>query len=109
VSHVATRTYKERLYEKIDAGKMVKKMQAFVLASPSDDDWLEVAMTQGQVTAARILISKILPDLKTLEVKGDVRYDGDPATLSREFLASIVSGTSSFNTPAEGESIKQLN
>ena len=54
------RTYPQRQRDKIKAGMVINKLLAHVKG--------EIEMTSTQVQAARILLSKILPDLKVIAV-----------------------------------------
>ena len=52
---------KERWSEKIKVGQLCDKLQKHVLG--------EEEMTQTQINAARILLGKVMPDMKSVEVK----------------------------------------
>lgn len=72
MSNVGHRSAKERISERIKAAAITNKLQAFALTDPEDKDYIKKQMTQGQVTAARILLSKVVPDLKQTEHTGDI-------------------------------------
>jgi len=59
MSNVGHRTVKERLTEKIRAGRILKRMQAAALG--------EIEVTQQEIAAARLVLGKVLPDLKAVE------------------------------------------
>lgn len=69
MSNVGHKSAKERISDRIKAAAITNKLQAFALADPDDK---KKQMTQGQVTAARILLSKVVPDLKQTEHTGDI-------------------------------------
>lgn len=72
MSNVGHKSAKERISDRIKASAITNKLQAFALTGPEDKDYTKKQMTQGQVTAARILLSKVVPDLKQTEHTGDV-------------------------------------
>ena len=72
MSNVGHKSAKERISDRIKASAITNKLQAFALTDPEDEDYIKKQMTQGQVTAARILLSKVVPDLKQTEHTGDV-------------------------------------
>jgi hypothetical protein len=72
MSNVGHKSAKERISERIKASAISRRLQEFALAEPLDDDYLNKQMTQPQVTAARILLSKVVPDLKQTEHTGDL-------------------------------------
>ena len=56
-----------RVSQRIQAGKLARRLEAFALVKPEDADFDEKSMTQGQVAAARILLAKTVPDRKQVE------------------------------------------
>jgi len=72
MSSVSKGTIKQRTIDRIKAGKILTKLQDFALADPDDPDYENKQMTQGRVTAARILLSKVVPDMKQIEHTGDL-------------------------------------
>ena len=50
--------------QKIQASQLINRLQKNALADTE-------LMTQGQINSARILLNKVLPDLKAVEVGGD--------------------------------------
>ena len=59
-----SRRVDQKTRDKIQATQIVNRLQKHILA---DDD----VMTVSQVNAARVLLNKILPDLKAVEVSGN--------------------------------------
>jgi len=72
MSNVNKKSAKQRITDKIKASHITNKLQAFALSSPTDKDYDKVQMTPHQVTAGFRLLAKVVPDLKQIEVKGDV-------------------------------------
>ena len=70
MSSVNKGTFNKRTSDRIKAGKLVGRLLKFSLAEPEDPDFANKQMTQGQVSAARILLSKVMPDLKQIEFDG---------------------------------------
>jgi len=58
--------YKTR--EKIQTTQIVKRLHAHVLSETGD------IMTVSQVNAARVLLNKTIPDLKAIEVQGELDH-----------------------------------
>ncbi len=56
---------------------------------------LQLIMTVSQVNAARILLNRVCPALKAVEVTGDMSYHGDPVSIPTEYLFSIIAGVDS--------------
>jgi hypothetical protein len=71
MSNVNHKTAKERTAERIKASKILTRLQRFVLAKEEDDDYEAAQMTQQKVNAAKILLGKVVPDLKQMEHRGD--------------------------------------
>ena len=67
MSSVNKGTARERLTERIQAGKILLKLQKFIISKPTDEDYDNVQMTGPQVNAAKILLNKVAPDLKAIE------------------------------------------
>jgi hypothetical protein len=59
-----TKRIDQKTRDKIQATQIVKRLQDHILA---DED----IMTVSQVNASRVLLNKILPDLKAVEVSGN--------------------------------------
>jgi hypothetical protein len=68
------KAYPERARDRIKAGMLMRRLHDFVVATPLDDDYLEKMMTSSQVTAAKTLLAKVLPDLKQTEHTGDINH-----------------------------------
>lgn len=58
----------EKWRARIRANKLIRKMQAFAL--DEKDGANHVKMTRDQITAANILLKKVIPDLSSVELKG---------------------------------------
>ena len=80
------RTLQERLSEKIQAGKIVAKLSGHV----HDPD--NHPLTQTQLNAARILLNKIIPDLRSIEVKP--LQNQSPESIATTDLLRIIDGES---------------
>ena len=74
-------TYQNRLRDKIKTGKIVKKLQAHVLENEE--------LSQTQLTAARMLLNRTLPELKVETVTGDGQAV-DVKTIRTEDLINII-------------------
>jgi hypothetical protein len=93
MSNVNHKSCKQQIQERIQAGKIVGRLQRHVLADPEKNP--ELIMTVSQVNAARILLNRVIPALKAVEVTGDMSYHGDPASIPTEYLFSIIAGVDS--------------
>ena len=60
-----TKRLDHKTRDKIKASQIVNRLQSHILA-PED------IMTVSQVNAARVLLNKVLPDLKQIELSGEV-------------------------------------
>lgn len=67
MSNAYKKSAKQRISERIKAGKIQERLQKFALSNPTDPDYVDVQMTSQQVTAAKILLGKVVPDLKMVE------------------------------------------
>jgi len=65
---------KQRLSDKIKAGKITGRLQEFSLSYPGDDDYEKVHMSPQQVTAGFKLLAKVLPDRKQVEHSGKISH-----------------------------------
>ena len=77
---------------------IVKRLEKHILAMPEFDEdtnqyVIKDLMSQSQVTAALGLIKKTLPDLATVEHKGEIIHR-DANELSDSELANIAAGSS---------------
>lgn len=59
-----TKRIDQKTRDKIKASQIVNRLQNHILA---DED----IMTVSQVNAARVILNKVLPDLKAVEISGD--------------------------------------
>lgn len=80
----------QRFTDKVKAGKLASRLHDFALAKKDDKDYDKVSMTSTQVNAAKILLAKVVPDMKSVEVKGQGEWDGDPNSITTETLAQII-------------------
>jgi len=60
----------ENTRKKIQASQLINRLTNHALAE-------EEIMTSSQVNAAKILLGKILPDLKAMDIIADVEHDGE--------------------------------
>ena len=74
--------YDERLAMRIKTGQIVDKLQKHVLG--------ELDMSQTQLRAASILLNKVMPDIKAIEINN--LNNGAQAGLSNENLLRIING-----------------
>ncbi len=67
----ARKTQKSCLQKKhkdaIRAGMMMTRLENFANANEGDPDFEKTQMTQAQVTAAQIILKKLVPDLSSVE------------------------------------------
>jgi len=63
----------------------------------------QIDMTPTQIAAARILLNKVLPDLKALEVQVSDQVTGDARAISTAFLLSVIEGQASRVAPGASE------
>jgi hypothetical protein len=85
-----------RAREHIEAYKLIKRLQSFVLIDPDHPKPGEVRLTRTQAFVALALLKKILPDLANVEVSGNpdkplmvqvVRFsDGEQLTAPRPII-----------------------
>ena len=59
----------ENTRKKIKAGMLIKKLTDHVVN--------DIEMTPSQVNAAKILLGKVLPDLKAMDIVADIEHDGE--------------------------------
>jgi hypothetical protein len=106
MSNVNHKSSKQCIRERIQAGKIVGRLQNHVMADREKNP--ELIMTATQVNAARILLDRVCPALKAVEVTGEMAYNGDPASISTEYLLSIIAGADS-STSATKKDKTSLN
>ena len=75
--------FKERIQERIDVGMIVGKLHRHV---KGDDE-----MTATQIQAARILLNKVVPDVKAYEIKNIDQSNAQ--AIDNNALRAIVDGT----------------
>jgi hypothetical protein len=80
------RTAAQRQRQKIQSGMIIGRLQKCVKG--------EIVMSPSQVNAARILLNKTLPDLKSLDVQASIEATFKPThQLSDSELLAIASGS----------------
>jgi hypothetical protein len=93
---------RERLRAIIDVEKLIKRLQAFALARAEDfatDPAL--AMVGDQLTATRMLLNKVLPDLASVEIAPDADAVAIlPVPITPEQWAATHAG------PQDGETVQ---
>jgi len=72
-------SYPEKARARIKAGMITKRLHDFIEAKPSDGNYLDKIMTSPQVTAARVLLAKVLPDQCQVEHTGSVATENPKA------------------------------
>ena len=78
--------YDDRIRDRINVGMIVTKLQAHI-ENPD-----KTPMLATQLNASRILLNKLVPDVKALEIK---RVDNTSAqSIPNEQLRAIINGTS---------------
>jgi hypothetical protein len=80
----------QRFCDKVRVGKLAERLHQFALSKPGDEDYEDVKMSNAQVTAARTLLAKVVPDMRSVEVTGQGEWNGDPNSISNETLAQII-------------------
>lgn len=73
----------DEVREKIRASQLVNRLHKIAMG--------EVDATAAQVNAAKALIGKVLPDLKSTELSGSLAMTKDPTEMTDEELAAIAS------------------
>ena len=84
--------YPQKARDRIKAGMIRKRLQEFIEAKPSDDGYDDKVMTTAQVAAARILLSKVMPDLKQEEHTGTVEFKHTQELTRDELLHIAAAG-----------------
>lgn len=62
----------DRVRAKIQTTMIINRLQDYVKGTLGPDKKPKVVMSQTQVTAAGILLKKAIPDLTSIDLKGDV-------------------------------------
>lgn len=76
----------ERTRDKIKATSLVNRLHKVAMG--------EVDADPTQVNAAKALLNKVLPDLKSTELSGSLSMTKDPSELTDEELAAHIPGDS---------------
>ena len=82
-------TYRNRVSERIKTSMIVERLQECALG--------EIEMTATQLQAARILLNKVLPDLKAIEVASESKYSNDLKSISNAHLLEIIASGKEFD------------
>lgn len=69
------RYYTQRTRDRLRANRIAERLVAFVLGENDPVTKRPVTMTASQVRAAQILLNKVLPDLKAVEVRDEAPQD----------------------------------
>ena len=72
MSNVNKGSVKQRIADRINAGKIANRLHDHVMTKPGDKDYDKKVMSSTQINAARILLAKVVPDLKQVEFDGKV-------------------------------------
>lgn len=92
-----TRPYPQRARERIAGTKIIDRLVQHVMG--------EIELTQAQVSSARLLLSKVLPDMKSVEIDAQARVDTVSLhRLTNEQLMTIAAGAFKPDT-IEGETV----
>ena len=78
------RTYPQRARERIVGTKIIDRLMKHIHG--------EIDMSHSQVQAARILLNKVLPDLKSVEVAASVEVGPPVFEMTDEQLLAIAAG-----------------
>ena len=78
------RTYPQKARERISASKIINRLVKHIHG--------EIDMSPSQVQAARILLNKVLPDLKSVEVAASVEVGPPVYEMTDEQLLAIAAG-----------------
>jgi hypothetical protein len=81
----------ERTRLKIKTSQLVNRLNSFALGEKSQGKLVD--MSTQQVNAAKILLAKVLPDLKSTEFKGNLSLTKDPSEMTDEELAAIAANS----------------
>jgi hypothetical protein len=94
-SNVSRGSYRQRLSDRIQTGKIVKRLQSFVFCDPETEP--EKLMTSTRIQVARILLNKVLPDLKAVEVAMEANYSNDLKSISNAHLLEFLESGKEFD------------
>jgi hypothetical protein len=78
------KTYPQKARDRIAGSKIVSRLIAHVHG--------EIQLSHSQVAAARILLAKVLPDMKSLDIKASVKIGKPTYQLTDDELLAIASG-----------------
>lgn len=100
MSNIDKLTLKERNRRKVQVGMIINRLHKCVQGT--------IKMTATQVNAARILLAKAVPDLRSVEVTGTIEYDGNPDSITNQQLATIIAtaGSSDVVTAPKGKTTR---
>ena len=59
---------------KIKAGQLIKRLQNYALTDSEDDKFLKKAMNKDQIRCAEILLKKLLPDIQSITIEGQMDH-----------------------------------
>ena len=82
-------TYRNRVSERIKSSMIVDRLHKCLLG--------EIEMSSSQIQAARILLNKVLPDLKAVEVASEASYSGDLKSISNAYLLELLEAGKEFD------------
>lgn len=72
MSNVNKGSAKQRITDKIKASHLTTRLQNHAMTHEGDKDYKKKVMTSTQIQAAKILLAKVVPDLKQVEFDGKV-------------------------------------
>jgi len=93
--------FSSRTVNKNRATKLSNRLEKWALAKKSHANYEDMEMTQSQVTAAKILLSKIQPDLKAVEKTDVTDYGDDPHAVTAEALDRFITDRFSEIPPVQ--------
>ena len=79
-----TRTYPQKARERITGSKVLTRLIDFVEG--------RIELSNAQVNAARILLGKVLPDLKNTEVQGRIETTSSVRLTDEQLMAIAAQG-----------------
>ena len=62
----------EKTKSKIQASQLINRLMGHIVTYEGSPDFEKKSMTPSQVTAAVSLLKKVMPDLSSTDVKGDI-------------------------------------
>jgi len=95
------RTYPQKARERIAGTKIIDRLMKHIHG--------EIKMSPSQVQAARILLNKVLPDLKSMELQATIEAQTTPIhQLTDKELLAIASGRVVTRLPVKEKPIIEL-